>query len=57
MTKSGNYLHLRNVGVLGDNAAVLLGNLGFLLAKVLAGGVEGSVRHFDIMEMKIDVVV
>lgn len=56
--KGGNYLHLGNVGVWGDNAAVLLSDLGFLLAEVLAGGVESSVRHLDIMEeLKIDGVV
>lgn len=41
------HLHLGDIGIGRGLAAVLLGNAGLLLAKVLAGGVEGGRRHDD----------
>lgn len=41
------YLHLRGFGVGWDVAIVVLGDFGFCLADVFAGGVEGCFRHVD----------
>lgn len=41
-----SYLHQGNIGVSRNSATVALSDLGLCLAEVLAGSVEGSVRHF-----------
>ncbi len=43
--REGGYLCLSHFGVGGDVAVVLLGDLGFRLAEVFAGCVEGGFGH------------
>ena len=49
----GEYLHLGHFRVCGDVTVVLLGELGFSLAEVFAGGVEGGIGHACRIEMII----
>ena len=42
----GKYLHGGYVGVLGGVASSSVRGMGFGLAEVLSGGVEGLVGHF-----------
>lgn len=52
----GEYLHSGHFRICGDVTVVLLGELGFSLAKIFASGVEGGIGHACRIEIIVGIL-